>query len=141
DALDALLGVALDQDEATVAWKRSIQSLTSELKGGTDALNANTKKGQDNRDVIRSRVGDLQSMIAADEQAGVSVKVMERKMLQGAAAILESGVAAGISEDKMRQYLRQLGLTPKQIKTMIDAQTAQAQADLAAFNAAADAAA
>src|SRR5690606_36716703 len=68
DALGGLLGPTMDQDAATVALKRSIQSLADELEGGSDALNVNTERGQDNRDAIRDRVSALAAMIAADEE-------------------------------------------------------------------------
>lgn len=122
DSINGLLDPLLEQDAATVAWKRSMRTLTKELKGGADALDVNTKKGQDNRDAIRGRVEDLKRMVAADEAAGVGQQRLTQKLISGAKQILAAGEAANISEGEMREYLRTLGLTPKQIKTLIVAE-------------------
>ncbi|MFI5426048.1 hypothetical protein [Aeromicrobium sp. UC242_57] len=46
DALDLMLDPLLSQDAAMVEWKRSIQSLTTDLRENGGGLDSNTKQGQ-----------------------------------------------------------------------------------------------
>lgn len=122
-ALDSLLDPLLDQDEASVAWIRSIQSLQDELKKTGGSLDKQTKQGQDNRDSIRDRVEALKASADADLAAGGTQEDFTNKLKRGAKQILASADAAGISKGAVRSYLRELGLTPKNINTLIKADT------------------
>lgn len=63
---------------------------------------------------------------------------MGRALQHGAHRILEAGKAANISADDMRGYLKQLGLTPKQIRTLIRLDSAAAKRQLDAYSRAFD---
>lgn len=121
NALDALLGPELKQDEALTAWRRELSTLTKELKQNKATLNVNTKAGQDNRDAIRGRVEALTASIKADAEAGVGADRLAQKLRNGRGAIIAAGQAAGFSAGEMRGYLKQLGLTPKLVQTVIEA--------------------
>lgn len=122
DALDDLLNPLLSQDQATVAWRQSLMSLNEDLSKQGRSLDLNTKAGLDNRNAIRDRVEALQASAAADSEAGVAADKVGDKLKRGRSAIIDAGVAAGFSEREMRKYLKQLGLTPANIKTLIQAQ-------------------
>lgn len=120
DAMDRLFGKAIDADAAAVAWRRGIQGLTKSLKGGKDALDIFTKKGQDNRDTIRGQVESLRTWAEAQYNVDGSTKKLKDRLLEGREAILKAGEAAGISKRDMEKYLHTLGLTPKQIRTDVN---------------------
>ncbi|VXC08962.1 phage tail tape measure protein [Aeromicrobium sp. 9AM] len=126
DALDGLLDPLLGQDAAMSAWKESISTLSGELRKNGNTLDSNTHKGRENRNAIRDRVEALKASVQADGEAGATAGEMSAKMLRGAAGILRAGEAAGISRGKMKSYLATLGLTPSQIKTVIQAETGDA---------------
>lgn len=121
DSLDSLLDPLLSQDAAMVEWKRSIQSLTADLVKNGGGLDSNTKQGQDNRDAIRDRVSALKDSAQADLAATGNQEKFTKKLQRGAKQILEAGTAAGIGTKEMKGYLKQLGLTPAEIKTLIQA--------------------
>ena len=118
-ALDDLLDPILNQEDASNAWKDSIASLTADLRENGTTLDDNSVKGRANQDAIRERVRALQDSVQADADAGVGQEQLSAKLLQGAKDILAAGAAANISEKDMSGYLKQLGLTPEQVKTYI----------------------
>ncbi len=120
--LDGLLNPLLDQDQATVAWRLSLMSLNEDLSKQGRSLDLNTKSGLDNRNAIRDRVEALQASAAADSEAGVAADKVGDKLKRGRTSIIDAGVAAGFSEREMRKYLKQLGLTPESVDTLIKAQ-------------------
>lgn len=126
DALDGLLDPTLNQDEATVAWRRSIQSLTEDLAKNGGSLSLNTKQGQDNRDAIRDRVSALKESVEADLAANGTQEEATAKLKRGVAQILASADAAHLSKAEVRNYLDTLNLTPAQLKTVFDADTGPA---------------
>ena len=130
DALSGLLDPLLSQEDASNAWRDSIASLTADLRTNGATLADNTVKGRANQNAIRDRVKALRDSANADVAAGGTQEEFTAKMKRGAAQILAAGHAAHISEDKMRGYLKQLGLTPKQINTAIHADTSSFAASL-----------
>jgi TP901 family phage tail tape measure protein len=122
DTLDGLLDPLLEQDQATVAWRRSIAGLTDELTKNGGGLDLSTKAGQDNRDAIRERVEALKASAQADFEATGNAEAFGQKLNRGAEGIVKAGKAAGMSDKEMRGYLKTLGLTPEMVSTLIAAE-------------------
>lgn len=118
DAMSALFD-GLDVDATVDEWKASLAGLTKELKGGEDALDRNTKRGQENRDAIRGQFEALREMAEAQFEATGNIDQLERTLIRGRQAIIDQAKAAGIGEEAMEAYLKQLGLTPREIRTTI----------------------
>lgn len=119
NAMDSLFGVELSQSQATDAWITSLKSLEGQIKKTNGQIHGTSKAALDNRAAIRSSVSALEDKVNADAAAGVSGGKLVTTLLHGARAIENQGVAAGASRKEMRAYLDTLGLTPKNLKTII----------------------
>lgn len=127
DSLNGLLDPLLSQEDASNAWKDSMATLTEEIAKNGATLDDTTTKGRANQDAIRERVKALKTSVEADAEAGVSSEQLEAKMLRGAAGILKTAEAAGLSRGQVKSYLETLGLTPDQITTLFEADASGAR--------------
>lgn len=123
DALDALFGTELSQAEATDRWIQGLIDLRKALKEGSNALEGNTEDALKHRAAIRSSVQDLLDRVKADAAAGKSAKAVARELRDGRQAIIDQAVAAGLSEPQVRAYLRNIGLSAKNVNTILDQTT------------------
>lgn len=129
-ALDALLSPQLSLSEATDQWHSGLRNLKDELDKTSRSLTAQTDAGDKNRAAIRDQVTNLTALMGAQAEAGAGSGKLSKTMRDGRKAIMDAGVAAGFSRKEMRDYLDTLGLTPKLVKTVIEAQTGEAMSDL-----------
>jgi hypothetical protein len=120
DSLDALLGPTLGLSAASDQYTSDLHSLRSELAKHSRTLVGNTDAALTNRAAIRSRVSDLSDLIKAEAQAGASPEKLTSTLRTQRQALINAGVAAGISRSQMRDYLDELGLTPKLVRTAIE---------------------
>lgn len=130
DALDALLGPGLSLSAATDAWYAGLQHLDEQLAKTGRSLKGQTDSARTNRDAIRGQVENLVDLMKAQANSGASAGRLTNQMRTGAKAIIEAGAAAGLSKKEVAAYLRELGLTPKLVRTLIDAQTDKALTDI-----------
>jgi len=129
-ALDALLSPKLDLAEATDQWRDGLRNLNEGLAKNVRSLKGNTDAASLNRSAIRDQVRNLLGVVNAQAEAGAGTQRLTATMKDGRRAILEAGEAAGISKKDMQDYLKVLGLTPKQIKTTVQALTDKANQDV-----------
>lgn len=121
DSLDALLGVAMNADEANDKWQASLDGLTKKLKENGRTLDSTTEKGRENRAAIRDSVGALRDKIQADAEAGVSGDELGKTLERGIKALYRQGDAADFPRAKMRKLLEQYNLTPELVETIVRA--------------------
>lgn len=129
-ALDALLGPGLNASAATDAFRSGLRNLNDELAENTRTLTGNTDGADKNRAAVRDLVNGSMELLTAQANNGVGAKQLAKNLRGQRQAILEAGDAAGISKKDMNDYLNTLGLTPKTIKTIVDAVTEAAENDL-----------
>jgi hypothetical protein len=127
NSLDALLSPGLNLSAATDAWNAGLRNLEDGLAKNGRSLVAQTNAADKNREAIRGQVTNLESLLNAQAEAGAGTGKLTRTMEQGRTAIINAGVAAGFSRKEMRDYINTLGLTPKMVRTIIDAQTDAAE--------------
>jgi hypothetical protein len=132
-ALDSLLGPKMNLSAATDAWTQSLHDLNGDLSENSRTLVGNSNAALQNRGAIRSRVTALSDMLKAQGDAGVSSEVMSATLRNGIRNLVATGEAAGMSGREIRTYARQLGLTPKVIRTLIEAETKQATDKILTF--------
>lgn len=118
-ALDKLAGAALGVEKSSLAWLGSLADLREELKQGTKTLDDSTEAGRENRYSILAAVdAALQHAEAIAEKTGnedEAIRVAQSHIRE----ILETARASGIAEGDIRDYIKQLKLTPKQIRTLL----------------------
>ena len=131
--IEALAGVQMDAAEAAVEWEQSIDDLGKELKKGEKTLNIHEEAGRKNVNAIHDAIdAAIAHGAAVAEETGDVDKGI--KVVQGhVEALIDEATRAGISEGAIRNYIRQLNLTPKQIKTLITLNTDLAQNALNRF--------
>ena len=129
-ALDALLDPNLNLSRATDAWTTALRHLEDDLDKNNTTLKGNSDAAIKNREAINQRVDSLKELLGAEADAGASSRQLANDLKQQRRNLIEAGVAAGIARDDMRDYLRELGLTPKLVETMIEARTDPAKAAL-----------
>jgi TP901 family phage tail tape measure protein len=130
EALMSLAGLAIGVEESMLGWRDSLAALGASFKENGATLDANTEKGRANRRaVLDSRDAAIDHAKAIADQSGSAQK--GEKVLAGHVKQLRAQmVAAGLTEREIDSYIRKLKLTPKQIRTLIQAETARAKAEI-----------
>lgn len=117
DALDAALDPSINVSAQTDAWITSLRELHGELNKDNKTLEGNTNAAIQNRTAIRDRVTQLKATLTAQAEAGASSRELARSLAQQRSSLINTGIAANLSGDKLRKFLKELGLTPKLVKT------------------------
>lgn len=147
-AIEALSGGKLDLQASTDALIAGQQKLDGVIGAATDktnkmtdaeraaalSLDANTETGRANREMFRSRVGDIDANVAAMLAAGASTEDAATAMEFQRAVLVNQAQAFGLTRDQAETYVNQLGLTPDAISTAVKLLgTTDAEAKLAAL--------
>lgn len=119
DAIEALIGVHLNVDEAASQFKEAIESLRQSIEDNGDTLDINTEKGRENRDAFRSGAQAALDLANAQIEAGVSTERATQTLRDRIRELRAEAIASGISEEAVDAYIERLHLTPKDIKTLI----------------------
>lgn len=119
NAMDALFGVELSQAEGIDAWIAGLKDLRTQIEDTNGSIKGNSVAALENREAIRDSVEDLQARVSADAAAGVSGAKLAQTLLEGRDAIVAQAVAAGAKKKDIEAYLDTLGMTPKNLETII----------------------
>jgi uncharacterized protein YukE len=119
-ALEALLSPKLNLEEATDAWHASLQKMRKDLnvKAG---FTGDSEGAQANRALTRDYVEGVEKRLTAMAEAGKGEKAVARAAEASRKEFIRSGVAAGFSAEQMRRRANEMGLTPKLVKTVLEA--------------------
>lgn len=118
-AITSVLTPGLNLSEATDALRAGLRHLDEEFAKGNKSLQGNTDAADQNRKAIRDQVSAIEAVLSKQAEAGASSEELARTLAQQTTALINTGVAAGLSSRELRGYLKQLGLTPKMIETVI----------------------
>ena len=129
DALDALLGPTLNAEEATDAWKAGLAGLREELEGNRRTFAGYSQDALENREATRARAEEITTMLKARAEAGASSEEIARLLRESRRAFIEEGVAIGFSRDEMRARAKEIGLTPKLVRTIFKGEGLDTLAD------------
>lgn len=119
-ALGALIAPSLSAEEATDAWRTSLQGLREELdnSAGFKGFGEGAVK---NRAATREYMATVTNMLTKEAEAGASSGKIANRVNQAREAFIREGVAAGKSAGEMRRRAREIGLTPKLVATVFKA--------------------
>lgn len=120
-SLDALVDPMLNLGSAADTFQKDLNDLPQNLSTATKSLRGNSDAVIQNRTVIRGAIGDLKSKIEAEANAGESSKRMSATLRSGVGALLAQGQAAGLNRAQIQHMIDTMHLTPKLIKTLIQA--------------------
>lgn len=114
-ALDPNINLSAMRDQ----WITALRTLKNELSDSSKTLKGNSDAAIQNREAVRSRVVQFQAMLQAEAEAGASSEQLARRLRRQRQALIDTGTAAGLSKQEIRDYIRQLGLTPKLVKSLV----------------------
>lgn len=120
-ALDEALNPSMNLSEQTDAWVTSLRALNDDLSDNSTTLQGNSNAALQNRGAVRDRVTQIEGLLKAQAEAGYTSKQLARSLQQQTSSLVETGKAAGISRGQMRAYLKTLGLSPKLVRTLVQA--------------------
>lgn len=108
-AFDRLFGEMMNVDQANLAVKAGMASLTSTIKGNAKTLDENTESGRQNVGAILGQISALDQKRQADIAAGNGTKTATDKANSAYASQVQS----------LRNVLVQMGLTESEVDSLI----------------------
>lgn len=119
DAMDAVIGVHLSAFEAETKWARGLGDLAKELLENGLTLDANTEKGQANRDALsgaaQAALDHAQAVAEETGDVNAANGVLGNHVIQ----LLGVMTQMGFTDQQARDYINTLGLTPENLMTLI----------------------
>jgi hypothetical protein len=106
DALDHFFGIAMNSEEATIAYERALDEMVDGLKEGKRTLDATNEVGRKHREEINATIKAIQEMHNARVDEGMAV--------QDSLAIRDRDL------ESLRKQLIQLGYNKDQINDIIN---------------------
>ena len=122
--LDAALNPKVGLDAARDELSKTIQSL-SKLNGAA-GVKGNSAAAMGNRQMVRTAASDTLALLNAQASAGKGADVLASTLQRSRRQIVQQGVAAGIGRREMVAYVNSLGLTPRLVRTVIQANVDEA---------------
>jgi hypothetical protein len=123
-ALTAMGSDEMGADQAALGLQQSLGTLTG-------ALDSSGRMTLQNKVAIGERVNALKASMTAEANAGASVTKLNGMLERGVDSIMQSAKAKGLDTQATRALLKQYGLTPKLIKTVMRLEAKEAKADAA----------
>ncbi|HEY9409693.1 MAG TPA: hypothetical protein VIP77_08960 [Jiangellaceae bacterium] len=123
--LTAAFSAILDPAQGLIAAQDGMTSTLHGLAGQLDATNKSLTGNSDaaikNRAAISAGVDGIQNLNAAQAEANVSTNEMALTLNEQRQALIDSGVAAGLSRGQVERIVNQMGLTPDVVRTAFEA--------------------
>jgi hypothetical protein len=120
-ALEALLSPTLSAEEATDAWRASLQTLRAELQSGAGFAGFG-EAAMKNREITRDYANTaIERLSALAEVSTTTETQMARAVAQTRSEFIKNGIAAGISREAIVRRANAMGLTPKLVQTVFKA--------------------
>lgn len=157
DALSAVLDPKVDLSRASDEWKQALADIGEELdkniikghavKDGPDVpdrevagdrtLSPATEGGRTNREFIRSRVEDIQQILALEAENGASPERISKLFDTLVGGLRKAGIEAGLAGKDIDKFVKGLGLVPELVEVGVTVNgTEKANSDLARIRAA-----
>jgi TP901 family phage tail tape measure protein len=130
DVFNAVIGVNMSAERANLSLLDGWVDLTEALKENGSTLDENTQKGRDNRAAIMDQADAILDAVRADYERDGSLDAVARKYDEQVGKLRDVMRQAGLTEDQIDSYIDTLGLTPDQVVTAIVAETGAAESAL-----------
>jgi hypothetical protein len=135
DTIDNFIGTTLGAFDATTAWEKSVDDLTTAVVANGVSLDAATEQGRAVRDALSqaARAAIDHANATAEETGDLSLAV--GVLRQHREQLIAQVQSFGLTRQAAEAYVNQLGLTPENIDTLVSLDAANAQARAAAVQA------
>jgi hypothetical protein len=134
-AMDAELSRELSLAGATTGLDQATLTMNTTLKANKLTMDEHTQAGIDDRRSIEGVVTSLQSQRDANIKSGMSTADATTKYEAASAALLDQTGKMYGTTSQAYKYMKQLLAIPPNVKTQVDAATADAKAKVAALQA------
>jgi TP901 family phage tail tape measure protein len=118
--VESIFGVEQSVFDATTRWGSALEELTTTFLENGAGIDSTTEKGRENRAALSSAAESALELAEAYMAAGRTDEAAWM-LANTRDALFEAADAAGIAKGDMEAYLTTLGLTPRQIETLIQA--------------------
>lgn len=119
EAFDALFGIQMDIDRATIDYQRGIKDLNTELKEGKKTLDLSTEAGQDNADAMLDQVENIKDLRQANIDNGMAIGDANKKYQDQIAGLIALAVKLGFGEQAVRELLGAYEEIPDKVETQV----------------------
>lgn len=119
-ALDSLFSPMLDQSEATDQWVQALRDMRRAIMHSKGDLTGFSKRALETREAIRGAVEATLDKAQADARASGSGRQLAGTLLRTRDQLIANAKAAGATKGEIHDLVRQMGLTPKNLITIIE---------------------
>ncbi|GLY21702.1 hypothetical protein [Micromonospora sp. NBRC 101691] len=130
-AFDELFGSAMDVDRAAIEYREGIKEMNAELREGKRSLDINTQAGRENTTAVLDQIDRIKALRDARLAQGQSIDVVDGKYRKEIGAIRAKLAALGYEKSEIDALLGKYEAIPDRVSTRVDAETKQAEANLA----------
>lgn len=134
DQLDQLNGSTISVERAAIAWGNQIGSLDEKLAETSGTLEVNTEEGRSNRAMLLDTAEAARNHVQAMIEDGASTEQATRALQTHVGELRQQAIEGGVAEAQIDSYISTLKLTPDHIRTLVEAETAQAEAKVRNLN-------
>lgn len=128
DALDTLIGVHVSAAQAEDSFAGALDGLNGKLGAGIDLADAYNAKNREAREAVLSAVdAAMKHATSVYEETG-SIQQASSVLEGHRARLVDTMVQTGMTREQAEAYIATLHLTPTDIMTLVQADTARAQA-------------
>lgn len=127
EAYDRLIGIVIDAVEAEMNWIEALQDVEEQIVAGDDALNIHTETGRDNIRMLQDGIEAAFDHGAALMDNGASADEAAGQVQNHIAALMDQAREAGLTEDQIEELIEMYGLTPSEVRTVMQADTRDAE--------------
>src|SRR6266568_1064473 len=134
-ALDKLSNNAIDAAQMELQLKDALAGAREALKGNGSSLSDLTSKGRANREWLLGQIHAVNDHAAAVGKQTGSVRKATDALASDEAQLRRAALAAGLNKHQVDALIRTYEATPKQVATIIKADTASASAKIRSLQA------
>ena len=120
DALKQYYGFKLNAFDADTKWGKALTTADEAVKKNGATLDANTAKGQANRDALKGLVDAAQQSAEAHARDGEGIDKVSQVMEQGRQKVIAYAKAMGMSDGDATAFADSVGLSSGRVKDLMN---------------------
>jgi hypothetical protein len=120
-ALESLVMPSLNLGQSQDDLQRSFHAMTTAAQQNGTTLRGNSEAALNNRDALRAQIGQIVKVATSQAEANRSSKTIAGTLQANTNKLFENAKAAGFNASQVKQLAKQYGLTPKLVRTVIEA--------------------
>ncbi len=127
DALDAAFASMFSVEQATITYEDKLAGLTETLRSNGSTIDTNTEAGRANREELIAMHGAALDVASAMHEQGASTDEVNDFLHTHSQRLQDAARDAGLSEEAIAILAEEAGRFPAEIRTKVEADTAEAE--------------